>query len=624
MCGICGVVLNDGGIIRTEEIRNMLSLLMNRGPDDEGIWIKEGIGLGHRRLSIIDLETGHQPMCNEDGTIWIVYNGEVYNYPDLRKELELKGHKFRTTSDTEVIIHLYEEYGTDSIRILNGMFAFAIWDESKKLLCLARDRVGIKPLYYAIRDEKFVFSSNIKPILQYFGQKPEVNLKLIPPYFSMGYSLGEETIFKGIFKLQPGSLMVLSGSRLDRQKYWNLRFTPLQRNTKSRYIEEMKHVLTESVRSQLRSDVPLGVFLSGGIDSSSITGLVSKLTAIQVKTFSAVFRFGQRYDESYYSRLCSKHFGTDNHEVIVDLESFRNFIPGFVLNQEEPTTDPSGIPLYFVAKLAREHVKVVLSGEGSDEMFGGYTIYRHMGLMEKYRVLPEIFRKHLLDRIARLLFRNGKVNRFIEASERPIENRYRGVYFYDDDLMCRALSPDFKNSFDMQGQWDILKNLYRIVSDEKLINKLLFIDTNIWLPEDILLKSDRMSMAASIELRVPFLDNSVIDFASCLPVEYKLSGISGKYILKKAMGDLLPREIISRRKMGFPVPLGDLFRGGLREDMTDLLNDRRTRQRGYYNLDYLKKCFAEHVEGKADYHKILWAFYVLEVWHRELIDGIAS
>ncbi|OPY61759.1 MAG: Asparagine synthetase (glutamine-hydrolyzing) 1 [Pelotomaculum sp. PtaU1.Bin065] len=621
MCGIYGVY-NFGEkkeIIRAK-LKEMGERLSHRGPDDEGLFVSDRIALGQRRLSIIDISTGHQPMGNEDSSLWIAYNGEVYNYIELRQTYLEGKHRFVSKSDTEVIVHLFEEFGLDGFSKLNGMFAFALWDQKRQRLCLVRDPVGIKPLFYTIFDGHLVFASEIKSILAYLEHSPVPNEKAISEYLAFGYAMGPETMFKGIFRLPPGHFLLCDANGCRVKQYWDLRFNPDQSLPEREYVEKFKSLFKESVKLQLRSDVPLGVFLSGGIDSSSVVAMVSSLIKDEIKTFSAVFNNVSGYSEAKYSRLVSRQFHTKHFEVDVSPDDFRAFIPQFIWHLEEPTTDPSGIPLYYVSRLARQQVKVVLSGEGSDEMLAGYTIYRYMKLMELYRRVPVHLRRAIFDPMLRAFAGKLKAGRFLSSAALPIEKRYYGLRYHDISAINGIISDEYIERLGIAASLDNFARLYDQVNGQDIINKLLYVDTKVWLPEDILIKSDRMSMATSIELRVPFLDKNIIEFSARIPPSLKMKGLTGKYILKQAVRGMVPEEIINRKKTGFPVPIAEMMRKELKDYIHDVLLDSKAAGRGYFNSNRVKILLEEHLNLKADNHKVLWMLFVLELWHKRFID----
>lgn len=637
MCGICGFVgLNDRQYIDRTTLSAMNNIMKHRGPDDEGVYLgmridedKFCVGLGHRRLSIIDLSVnGRQPMSNEDGSVWIVYNGEVYNFIEIREDLIKKGHQFKSHTDSEVIIHLYEEKGRECVNYLRGMFAFAIWDEKKKTLFAARDRLGIKPFYYYFDNEKLIFASEAKSILRSGKINAQVNKSVIDAYLTFGYVPAPQTMFDGIKKLQPGYSFICDKRGIFIEKYWDIdEIEQGQDKGEKYYIEQFRDILDDCVRMRLISDVPLGVFLSGGLDSSTVVGLMSKMTnGTPVKTFCVGYKDKQA-SELEYARIVAKRFNTEHHEFCLEPTDFYEFIPKLVWHFDEPVAEAAAIPLYFISKLAGEHVTVLLSGEGADELFAGYPIYKYMNVIENYRIIPRFLRKNFFNHVLKgLICSEKKSNKYLQWSELPIELRYAGV--------STEITDNFKSSFYSQ---DFLKNFsqgyspavyfseyYRNVKNKDLLTKMLYIDTKVWLPDDLLIKADKMSMATSVELRVPFLDYKMVEFAMSVPSKYKIKNWTNKYLLKKAVEGFLPKEIIYRKKKGFPVPINAWFKGDFSEKVADVLLDPRSKKRGYFNSEYISKVVKLHKDGKEDYSKLLFSLLILEIWHRVFIDNNSS
>lgn len=612
MCGICGVY-NYKSLYPVEErdLVRMCDVMAYRGPDDHGIMAEGPIGLGHRRLSIIDIGGGHQPMFNNDRTVGIVYNGEIYNYIELRENLIKKGWSFRTSSDTEVLIKMYEEYGQDCLQYLNGMFAFAIWDSKRKRLFMARDRLGIKPLYYAETSGGIVFGSEIKTILQLSYMQAEVNNAAIDLFLSYGYMLGRDTIFKGIKKLMPGETLSVDNKILKKRKYWDIEYNVGEIEDERVYIDRLNELLEDSIQLRLRSDVPVGVFLSGGVDSSAVVAKLCEKLTRQLKTFSVSFDKGKDFDESPYSNIIAEKFKTDHYHFYLSPEKFFSFIPDLVWHLEEPIAEPPAVSLYYVSKLASEHVKVVLSGEGSDELFAGYS---------KYRFFKNIDKFHMLSPALKLLARSPRLKRLYHLVDAPFEKRYLGGHSLDLYFRNRLYSNDFNDHVNDFNMYDYVGEIYKKTESQDILNRMLYLDQNTWLPENLLLKADRMSMATSIELRVPFLDHRLAEFAATVPPHLKLKGKETKYILKKALSDVLPPEILYRKKMGFPAPIGIMFRNEGREYIMDTLFSKKAMGRGYFNYTYIKQIMDEHLSEKRDHRYILWQLLILEEWHKCFID----
>lgn len=626
MCGICGVV----GVSDKELIKRMTDVVSHRGPDDEGYFLDDDVSLGHRRLSIIDLKGGHQPMHNEDESIWIVFNGEIYNYLDLRGYLEKKGHRFYTSSDTEVIIHAYEEFGDECVKKLRGMFAFAIWDMEQKKLFAARDRVGIKPFYYTTQNKKFFFGSEIKSILQDDEIKREVDLESLNEYITFGYVPGPKTILKHIYKLLPGHTLTFSDNEVKIKKYWTLRFSHDKNKDEKYYAEKIYNILDECVKSWSMSDVPIGALLSGGIDSSAIVGLMSKNSEQEIKTFSVGFLEGEKFNELQHARIVSDFFGTDHHEIIVDFDKYIKFLPKSIWHMDEPMFEQATIPLYYVSELARKQVKVVLTGEGADELFAGYERYFGDYIATRYQKIPAIIRKvgdKVILKTTNHLYLSGLVKKGFEAM--VIEDefdrcmRWHTVFTKEDkeELYSKRYAHDIKNP---DSPFQTIQKYHNDKAAENVLEKILYVDMKVWLPDDLLIKKDKMGMATSIEARVPFLDHNLIEFAATIPPNLKCKGLKTKYILKKAVSDLLPKVIIKKKKMGFPVPIEPWLRGELGDMAQDILLGPEARKRGYFEQEFVQKLLKSHQTGKKDMSKLIWPLIVFELWHRIYIDNMKN
>jgi asparagine synthase (glutamine-hydrolysing) len=603
----------------------MRDVLNHRGPDKAGLHIEGPIGLGSQRLAILDLDlvAGHQPMVSRDGSLVIVFNGEIYNYIELRDDYLSGRYQLSTTSDTEVILYLYDRFGEDCVQLLNGMFAFAIWDRPKRKLFLARDRLGIKPLYYTVQRGSLIFGSEIKALLQ----NPKVSAELSPTaldqFMTYGYVLTPGTLFANIHRVPPGHTLTWQRGQIAIRKWWDFTLQPREEVTEREHAERILELLKDSVRLQLRSDVPVGVLLSGGIDSSTITALAARSTG-QLKTFSIGFDAGNQFNELRHARRVARRFGTDHHEMILDPRSFVEFFPRFVYHMDEPVTEGPGISLFFLSKFAARHVKVVLSGEGADELFAGYPIYQYMRVIERYRRIPAVIRDGILNPLLKGFWPSAKMGKYTYLSGLPLERRYLNVKLYDIRLRDVLYTQDFRrllNDFDPLGE---IENVYRNAGSSDALGKMLSLDTKQWLPDDILIKSDRMSMAASIELRPPFLDYRLVEYAATIPSRYKLRLGTTKYILRRAVAGTVPTRVLFRRKMGFPVPLGAMFRNELRSYAEQVLLDRRASQRGYFETELVRRFLAEHVQGLADHQDVLWRLLILEEWHRQFVDAHTS
>lgn len=620
MCGIAGIV--SANIAPTpSEIGAMISNIAYRGPDGIGQICLEpdNIAFGHRRLSILDItDAGKQPMVSASGRYWLTYNGEIYNYLEIRAELESLGIIFRSASDTEVLLNAYEQWGAACLSRLMGMYAFAIWDREKRELFAARDRLGIKPLYYAETSHGIVFASEIKSILAVRNNSGQVDVNLIDAYMDFGYVPGEDTLHKGIKRLLPGHTLTWRDQHTEVKQYWDLNFDQTAREGISESAEKVTSLLKDSIALHLRSDVPLGVFLSGGLDSSAVVALLSPGAGSGLKTFSVAYNFGPEYDETPYARQVSKAFSTDHHEVYVTPKQFVDFVPSYIWHMDEPVTEAAAISLYFVSKLARENVVVCLSGEGSDELFAGYDFYKYNLAIEKARGLLGGGIVGNLARIARMTTRFAKVRKYLELASQPLEQRYRGISSYERRKKNSLYSESFGHQA-AQGHDQcnaFIQQLFTLSKQWTPLNRMLYFDTKTWLVDDLLIKADRMSMANSIELRVPFLDHRLVEYAATLPERYKINGSDTKFILKKSLEGQLPANIIRRRKMGFPTPLETMLRRELFDYAHDTLVSEQAMSRGYFDRGAVRKLLLDHRSGAAKNHREIWQLLVLEEWHR--------
>jgi len=637
MCGICGILNirteRSEGNIKEETIRNMCSVLKHRGPDDEGIylgWGKDGrknIGLGIRRLAIIDLDTGHQPIHNEDRTIWIVCNGEIYNFRELRKDLEIKGHCFYTNSDVEVIVHLYEEYGTKCLQFLRGMFALAVWDDAKKSLLLARDRIGQKPLCYTEVDNKLVFASEIKSILQVKQVPRQVNIEAIHNYLTYQYVPSPLTAFKGIFKLPPAHYLLWENGKISIEQYWSLNLVNKIKMSEDEYCSRLRDLFEESVKLRLVSDVPLGAFLSGGLDSSIVVGVMSKLMREPVKTFSIGFR-EEKYNELNYARIVADHFKTDHHEYIVKPDAL-DILPKLIWHYNEPFADSSALPTYYVAKMTSQDVTVALNGDGGDESFAGYPRYKAVKLAKYYEKFPQCIRNMINGIVGKIPYSPEqkttlrRFRRFAESMNYSPERRYiRWISIFDNERKKDLYAPFFREAVQGVDSFSYAENYYNNSKYSDFLDSTLFVDIMTYLPGDLLVKMDIAAMANSLEARSPFLDHKFMEFAASIPANLKLKGLSSKYILKKAFSELVPAPILKRKKMGFGVPISHWFRNELKEYLHDELLSRRCLERGYFQTKYLKLIIDEHTSGRYDHGYRLWALLNLELWQQMFIDKI--
>jgi asparagine synthase (glutamine-hydrolysing) len=610
----------------------MCNVMAHRGPDDDGFFTQGRIGLGMRRLSIVDLSTGHQPISNEDGSIWIVFNGEIYNHRSLRDQLITRGHHFRTQSDTESIVHLYEEYGKNCVEHLRGMFAFAIWDAKRQSLFVARDRLGIKPLYYRLTAQSFIFGSEIKVLLAYPGSPAELNRGTISEFLSFGYLSGDETFYNGIRKLMPGHRLEID-QRGDPsvEQYWDLTLAPEEKtHDEQYYVESYRALLEAAVESHLMSDVPLGVFLSGGLDSSAVAALMTKIRREPVETFSVGYA-EPTYSELPYARTVAQHLNSVHHEVFVSREDFFGALPNLIWHEDEPIVWPSSVSLFFVAQLARERVKVVLTGEGSDETLAGYSRYafilKNLAFDRVYRgLVPGGVRGHVRDFIATSSWVNASARRKLSHTFLGLDGESWASFYFDNFFTAfnqndqnDLLADDFRDEIltgspyrNVLGYWE--------KSSGELLQRLLYTDIKTYLVE-LLMKQDNMSMAASIESRVPFLDHVLVEWATRVPASIQIHGTSGKRILKKAMEDLLPHSIIYRQKLGFPTPWSGWLAGTQLDTIEQLLLESRSMNRGFFKRPALEKLFREHRAQYRDHYDRIWRLLNLELWHRVCLEG---
>ena len=633
MCGIAGFVENtapNGWAAGTsaaeraaELVGRMCAAIRHRGPDDQGIHVEGGVALGMRRLSIIDLATGRQPIHNEDRTVWVVFNGEIYNYAALRADLEGRGHRFYTSSDTETIVHAYDEWGEDAFGRLRGMFAIALWDRRRRALLLARDRVGIKPLHYAALGDRLYFGSEIKAILAGSACTPAIDLEALDHYLSFLYTPRDASIFAGIRKLPPGHFLRWQDGTATVHRYWRLPAAEHAPASDADAVDALRTVLGEAVQSHLMSEVPLGAFLSGGVDSSLVVGLMARASSRPVKTFSIGFDEPQ-YDELEHARAVARHFGTEHHEFVVRPDALA-ILDDLVAHFDEPFGDSSAIPTWYVSEMARRHVTVVLSGDGGDELFGGYDRYfPHPRVAAFDRWAPPGSRA-VAAWTWPWLPHGASGKNFLRRVARDARGRYLDeIGFFQPDEKGALLSGDVRrrlNGADAEARMSAHFERFRHLPWHA---QMMHVDFETYLPEDILVKVDRMSMAHSIESRVPLLDNEVVEFAARLPARCKIRDGTRKHILKEAASGLLPAGILARRKQGFGVPVGVWFRGNLRDLFSDVLLSARARQRGYFERRFVERLVREHVTGRRDHTLRLWGLVVFELWHQQYLDAQGS
>jgi asparagine synthase (glutamine-hydrolysing) len=628
MCGIVGKLYFDRGRpVSADLIQEMMDALAHRGPDGEGKYLAGPVGLGHRRLSIIDLSTGSQPMSNEDETVWVTFNGEIYNYRDVRRDLLTRGHMFRTQSDTEVIVHLWEEYGVDCVQHLHGMFAFGIWDGNTKTLFLARDRVGIKPLYYCETTQGLIFASEMKALLRDPEVKREVSVASIDRFVTYLYLPGSETMFAHIRKLEPGHYLLARHGVVTRKQYWNLTFTPDRR---WRHIDEAAEalgvLLGDRVADHMISDVPIGVLASGGVDSTALLSYVVERTDKPVQTFTVGFAGVQVVDERPYARLAAERYRTQHREITISADDFLQFLPRFVWHMEEPVCEPPAVALYYVCKLAREEVTVLLSGEGGDEAFGGYPEYRNYSALEQSKTIlgPLAGAARGVLGLARAFIGGPRIERYTVLAGRPLPEYYYSRVTSPGDYFNRCKNTLYSSAFAdataVLEPTEMTRALFRQVRNGHRLNQMLYVDTKTWLPDDLLVKADRITMAASVELRVPFLDHTVLEFAAALPPEFKVRGRATKRVLRQAVEKRVPGEILKRRKVGFPVPYGQWLAGDLGGFVRETILSSKAISRGYFRRSGVEAVLSGERKGGASSREV-FALLVLEMWHRLFVDA---
>lgn len=638
MCGIVGIAGLSEAVFANEHLVDLMCReIRHRGPDDQGIYVHGPVGLGMRRLSIIDLHTGHQPICNEDKTVWVVFNGEIYNFHALKHQLEARGHVFQTQTDTEVIVHLYEEHGADCVQHLRGMFAAAVWNDDTRELLLMRDRIGQKPLFYTVHHHRLLFGSEIKALLAYPGVPRELEWAALDQYLTYGYVPAPATMFRGIYKLPPAHVLICRNGQTTVRPYWRVEYQANGRErSEAEYVDEAQALLQEAVELRMSSDVPLGAFLSGGLDSSVIVGLMSACAARPVKTFSIGFS-EKTYSELGYARTIARHFQTEHYEFEVTPNALE-IIERLVWHFDEPFADSSAIPMYYVSKCARQHVTVALSGDGGDELFAGYRRYVGRKLSQAFNRLPRGLREHVLNRlIARLPEGAGytgksvlkKLKRFVEqaadAERYPYSSR---LPVLSDDLKALLSaanggpSPEAGHTERSRGApFAALRPYFEQCAALDPITQMLWVDLQTYLPDDILTKVDKMSMAVSLEARSPLLDHVLIEYLARVPTGLKLRGLTTKYLLKKVAERFVPHQIINRPKQGFVVPIAAWFKHEMRDYLHDTLLSATARQRGLFNASETERLIVAHQRGQRDHSQELWALLMFELWLREFLDA---
>jgi asparagine synthase (glutamine-hydrolysing) len=627
MCGIAGIVNRNGRDVNERVLARMCEAIRHRGPDEDGQYLKGTVGLTMRRLAIIDLKGGQQPIHNHDLTAWIVFNGEIYNYLELRAKLEKLGHTFYTNCDTEAIIHAYDEYGADCPKHLRGMFAFAIWDERTEELFLARDRVGKKPLLYALVNNQLIFGSEFSALLEHPDISREIAPEAIHYYLTFMCVPAPLTAYRAIRKLEPGhSLRFTRAGEIKIERYWQPEFSPKAKLSEEEAGHRAVEILREAVRVRLMSEVPLGAFLSGGVDSSAVVALMSEASSSPVKTFSIGFE-EQDFSELHHARRVAEHVGADHHEFIVRPDAME-VLPTLVEHYGEPYADSSAIPTYYVSRETRKHVTVALNGDGGDECFAGYERYAAMRLAERYRKLPALMREGVIKQAVNLLpsselrrSRVRSVKRFLHAASLPPVERYlRWVSVLDRAAKDELYTEEFRRETIGYDPASWLSPWFAHANGAGVVDASLLTDTMTYLPNDLLVKVDIASMAVSLEARSPFLDHHVIEFAASLPEKFKLRGLTTKYLLKRVLKKLVPVENLNRPKMGFGVPIGHWFRDRMKSFLGETLLSDKALQRGFFKAAEVKRMFDMHTNGTHDYAHQLWTLLMLELWFQRFID----
>jgi asparagine synthase (glutamine-hydrolysing) len=622
MCGITGIYNFKGAAIDRDLLHEMMGQLRHRGPDGEGSYVSAGIGLGHRRLSIIDIGGGAQPITNEDGSVILIFNGEIYNYVELREELLKKGHQFKTRSDTEVITHAYEEWGSECTTRFNGIFAFALWDQNTETMLLARDHLGVKPLYYVILGDRLLFASEIKALLSDPECPRNVDLRALSLLFTLRYVPSPETLFGGIRKLPPAHTMVVRRGQLQIQRYWNRKPQIIEQPDEDSLVEQYQALVEDAVRLQMRSDVPVGLFLSSGVDSGALLSLMRQHSSHPVQTFTIGFEQGEKSNETDDARAMAKKFGAEHSEMIIGPQDYLNYYDRYIWDVEEPLGNETAVAFYFVSLIASRKVKVVLSGQGADEPWGGY--HRHLGakLSQFYSKLPLLPCKVFATFVERYV-RHERVRRgAISLSERDTLSRFVKVYsFYSQEMKTKLFQPWVLEQFSADGRYgkEALNNLFEDVKDLDPLTQMLYLDTRTNLPDDLLMVGDKTAMANSLEARVPFLDYRIIEFIETLPPSMKIRWLDGKYLHKKAAAKWLPTEVLQRKKKGFANPVDKWLRGGMQHFVHEYLLHRDAGVNQFFNRSYIQKILDQHASGERWNLRHIYLLISFELWYQQFI-----
>jgi len=627
MCGICGKLEFElNAKVAPNLLKKMADAIIHRGPDDDGYYVNGQIGLGFRRLSIIDLSGGHQPLANEDNSIWIVFNGEIYNYQELRTLLLAKGHVFKTQSDTEVIVHLYEEYGRDCLEKLRGMFGFAIWDSKEKSLFLARDRVGIKPLYYYLGENFISFASEMKSILVDPAVRREIDPAMIDRFLTYFYVPGPSTLLRNFFKLEPGHWLLVRNGKIQVQSYWDIDFQPADdRSSAETFERQVVELLDETVQSHMISDVPVGFLLSGGLDSTAMLSLASRKTDKPISSYTIGFEHPGVVDERPFARMAAERFGSKYYEITITAQEFASFLLEYVWYMEEPVCEPASVALYYVSKLASQHVKVLISGEGGDEAFAGYHNYMYLSRLEDMKRVFGPFRG-VVSRgmaLAGQMSDSRVLKKYAPLMNAELHEHYlsrtSSPFHYFNRIPSAIYTEQMSRRVDKSESTEVTRNLIARRPSDGPLEKMLYIDTKTWLPDDLLIKADRMTMANSVELRVPFLDHKVLEFAARLPGNQKVRSFQMKYLLKKALANYVPMEILRRRKESFPNPSASWLAHDLKDMVADILLDCKSIARGYFRRRAVEDLINRNSRS-VRYTPEVFSLVVLELWHRTFLD----
>ena len=625
MCGICGIYNIKNAPVDKGTLTSMTDIMKHRGPDGSGFYISGNIGMGHRRLSIIDVEGGGQPIANEDGSIHVVFNGEIYNYIEIREELLRSGHQFVTRSDTEVIVHAYEEWGEECVNRFNGIFAFGLWDGIHRTLFLARDHLGVKPLYYHLDGERFIFASEIKSLLIEPGCPREVNLSSLAQLFTFRYVPSPDTMFRGIRKLPPGHSLLLDSEGMRVKRYWNWKPTILKGRKEANLVEEYQSLLEDAIRLQIRSDVPVGLFLSSGIDSGSILAIMRDYISGPIYTFTIGFHGGERTNETEDARNFARKYNTVHSEMMLGPEDYKKYFERYHYDIEEPVGNPTVTPFYFVSKIASEKVKVALTGQGADEPWAGYDRYIGVKLSKIYSQLPKFLTDKVIKNAVSLLPRNERLKRGVQSLGEPdVLRRFVKIYsFFNDDMKSSLFRGNIKSELEFQkfNAEDALRPWYSDVEGLDPVSQILYMDTRTNLPDDLLMVNDKTSMANSVEARVPFLDYRIVMFIESLPPRLKLNGFEGKYLHKKAVGKWLPREMIYRKKKGFANPMDLWLRDNLKNYAKECLFKGNASINQYFEKDYIKEIYRLHEENREEYMRQIYLLITFEMWHQSFINN---